>query len=109
MRGQYGHPLGSRRHIDYSTNNHPPQLRASDDLDFCFMAFLSWGMPVGPRIMSNMTIREESFKNYRSRTSEKWMAKEDKSRRPRSRRSREAMVNGNMPTGNHHLGQGNNQ
>ena len=25
-----------------------------------------------------MTIREEPFKNYRSRTSEKWNAKEDK-------------------------------
>ena len=25
-----------------------------------------------------MTIREEPFKNYRSRTSEKWKAKEDK-------------------------------
>ena len=33
-----GHPFESRRHIDYSTNNHPPQLHAADDLDCCFMA-----------------------------------------------------------------------
>ena len=32
-----------------------------------------------------------------------------RSRRPRSRRPREAMMNGIMPTGNHHLGHGNNQ
>ena len=28
-----------------------------------------------------MTVREESFKNYRSRTNEKWKAKDNKSRR----------------------------
>ena len=33
---------------------------------------LSWHFPI------LMTIREESFKNYRSRTDEKWKAKEDK-------------------------------
>ena len=33
-----GHPFGSRLHIDYSTNNHPPQLHAADDLDCCFLA-----------------------------------------------------------------------
>ena len=33
---------------------------------------MSWQFPI------LMTIREEPFKNYRSRTSEKWRAKEDK-------------------------------
>ena len=33
---------------------------------------MSWHLP------TLMTIREEPFKNYRSRTSEKWKAKEDK-------------------------------
>ena len=36
-----GHPLESRLHSDYSTNNHPPQHHAADDLDCCFMAILS--------------------------------------------------------------------
>ena len=30
-----------RFHSDYSTNNHPPQLHAADDLDCRFMAILS--------------------------------------------------------------------
>ena len=33
-----GHPFESRLHIDYSTNNHPPQLHAANDLDCCLMA-----------------------------------------------------------------------
>ena len=33
---------------------------------------MSWHLPI------LMTIREEPFKKYRSRTSEKWKAKEDK-------------------------------
>ena len=37
-----GHPFESRLHIDFSINNHPPHLHAADDLDFCFMAVLSW-------------------------------------------------------------------
>ena len=43
-----GHPFERRLHIDYSTNNHPPQLHAATDLDCCFMAILSWGKPAGP-------------------------------------------------------------
>ena len=39
-----GHQFESRLHIDYSTNNHPPQLHAASDLDCCFT------QPVGPRI-----------------------------------------------------------
>ena len=37
-----GHPFGSRLHIDYSSNIHPPQLHAADDLDCCGIAILSW-------------------------------------------------------------------
>ena len=37
-----GHPFESKLHIDFSTNDHPPQLHAADDLDCCFMAILSW-------------------------------------------------------------------
>ena len=52
------------------------------------------------------TIREEPFKNYRSRTSEKWKAKEHKieeAKKEKSRRSKEAVMNGMMQTGNHIL------
>ena len=49
-----GHPCGSKLHLDYSTNNHPPHLHAGDDLDCCFMIILSWGKPVGPRIMRKL-------------------------------------------------------
>ena len=35
-----GHPFESKLH--YSTKNHPPQLHAANDLDFCFMAILPW-------------------------------------------------------------------
>ena len=50
-----------------------------------------------------MTVREKPLKNYRTRTSENWQAKEDSSRRARSRISKEATTNGSMPTGKHHL------
>ena len=123
-----GHPLGSKLHIAYSTNNHPTQLHEADDLACCFLATLSWRKPVGPRILRKLwsnvtwvspkicvskqttkkgstklespgapkqgplvatnrlswhlpiliTIREEPSKNYRSRTTEKWKAKEAK-------------------------------
>ena len=49
-----GQPLENRRHIDYSTNIHSPQLYAADDLDCCFMAILSCKKPVGPRIMGKL-------------------------------------------------------
>ena len=42
-------------HIDYSTNNHPPQLHAADDLDRCFMAILPCGEPAIPRIMRKLS------------------------------------------------------
>ena len=35
-------PFQSRRHIDYSTNNHRSQLRSTEYPDCCFMAILSW-------------------------------------------------------------------
>ena len=38
-----GQPFANRLHIDYSTNNHHPQLHAADDLNSCFMAILSHG------------------------------------------------------------------
>ena len=60
-----GHPFESRHQIDYSTNNPPPQLHAADDLDCCFMAFLSWRKPVGPRIMRKLWI------NLREQTDDK--------------------------------------
>ena len=49
-----GHPLERRLHIDYSTNNHPTRLHAANDIDCCFMAFFSWGKPVGPRTMRKL-------------------------------------------------------
>ena len=36
-----GHPFERRLHINYSTNNHPPQLHAATDIDWCFMAIIS--------------------------------------------------------------------
>ena len=49
-----GHPFECRLHLDYSTNNHPTQLHAANDLDCCFMDFFSWRKPVGPRIMRKL-------------------------------------------------------
>ena len=49
-----GRPFESKLHIEYSTNNHPPQLHAADDLDCCFLVILSWGQPAGPRIMGEL-------------------------------------------------------
>ena len=49
-----GHPFECRLHIDFSTNNHPTQLHAANDIDCCFMATLSWGKPAGPRIMRKL-------------------------------------------------------
>ena len=190
-----GLPFENKLHIDYSTNNHPTQLHAADDLDCCFMAILSWRKPAGARFTRKfssdlkqnhavtsreqlpelrertnyprwkrteeisrerrikaqlrataqrahrdredatdpmvapqdydvhqsvrvlelqnsdpwlrpthrswhfpilMTIREEPFKNNRSRTSENGRPS---SRRPRSRRSRKTMMDEVMPTG----------
>ena len=48
-----GHPFERRLHIDYSTNNHPTQLHAANDVVCCFMAVLSWVKATRPRIMKN--------------------------------------------------------
>ena len=47
-------PLESRLHIDYNINDHFSQLHSAGDLDCCFMAFLSWRKPRGPRIMRKL-------------------------------------------------------
>ena len=78
-----GHPFGSRAHIDYSTNNHPPQFHAADDLDCCFVAVLSWGKPVGPRIMRQFwgNITTGQSETLREQTDDKnGKQTEDKSR-----------------------------
>ena len=49
-----------------------------------------------------MTIREEPFKNYRSRTSEKWKAKLEEAKEQKIKK------NDDGPTGKHHLGHGTN-
>ena len=49
-----GHPFQRRLHIDYSTNNHPTQLDAANDIDCCFVAILSYGKPAVPRIMRKL-------------------------------------------------------
>ena len=36
-----GLPFANRLRIDYSTNNHPTQLHAANDVDCCFMAIFS--------------------------------------------------------------------
>ena len=65
---------------------------------------MSWHLPI------LFTIREEPFKNYRSRTPEMWKAKGTRSRTSRRRRRpRKGKMNGMMPNGSHHLGHGNNQ
>ena len=68
-----GHPFQSRLHFDYSTNNHPSQVHAADDLDCCFVAILSRRKPVGPRIMrklwSNITMGQSV--NLREQTDDK--------------------------------------
>ena len=72
-----GHSLESRLHIDYPTNNDPPQFYAADGLDCCFMAIL------GPRIMrklwSNITTGQPE--NSREQTDDnKGKQTEDNSR-----------------------------
>ena len=37
-----GHPFERRLHIDYSTNIHPTELHAANDIDCCFLAIFSW-------------------------------------------------------------------
>ena len=49
-----------------------------------------------------MTIREEPFKNDRSRTSEKWNAKLEEAKEQKIKK------NDDGPTGKHHLGHGTN-
>ena len=54
-----------------------------------------------------MTIREESFRNYRERSLAKLKAREVKMRRPRSRRLRKVkMTTGTQPDGSRHPGLG---
>ena len=48
-----GHPFESKFHVDYSTNNHPSH-HATDDLDCCCRAILTWRKPVGPRILRKL-------------------------------------------------------
>ena len=38
-----GLPVERRLHIDYSTNNRPPQLHAATEIDCCFTAILFYG------------------------------------------------------------------
>ena len=66
--------------------NRDLQLRPTD---------MSWHLPI------LMTIREEPFKNFRSRTSEKWRVKEDKIEEAKKQKIK--AMNGTMPTGSHHL------
>ena len=72
-----GQPLENSLHIDYSTNNHPSQLYAADDLDCCFMAVLSWKKPVGPRIMgklwSNTTTGHSAISRERRPATDPWL------------------------------------
>ena len=46
-----GYPSESRLRIDYSTNNHPPQLHGANDLDCCFYGYSLMGKTGRPRIM----------------------------------------------------------
>ena len=50
-----GLPFENKLHIDYSTNNHPTQLHAADDLDCCFMAILSWRKPAWARFTRKLS------------------------------------------------------
>ena len=60
-----------------------------------------------------VTIRDEPFKKYRSRTAEMCKAKEDKLeevKKKKKKTKKRVMMNGTMPNGNHHhLGHGNSQ
>ena len=47
-------PFESRRHVDYSANDHCSQLRSPNDLDCCSMDILSWREPPGPRIVRKL-------------------------------------------------------
>ena len=53
QRGQYGTAIGKQAHVDYSTNNHPPQLYEADDLDCSFMAILSGKSRSAPESWEN--------------------------------------------------------
>ena len=85
-----GHPFKRRLHIDYSTNNHPTQLHAANDIDRCFMAILSWRKPARPRIMRklwsnlmpglSMNLREQIAELLEQTADKKRKSKEDISR-----------------------------
>ena len=49
-----GLPFENKLNIDYSTNNHPTQLHAANDIDCCFVAIFFHGKPAGPRIMRKL-------------------------------------------------------
>ena len=64
---------------------------------------MSWHLPI------LITIREEPFKNCRSRTSEKWKVKEDKIEEAKKQKVKRSDEEWNVPTGNHHLGHDNDE
>ena len=64
-----GHPFERKLHIDYSTNNHPPQLHAATDLDCCFMAILPWVRRVWTNLKPNHSMNfREQISDLRERT-----------------------------------------
>ena len=50
-RCKHGTPIWKQASHWLSTNNHPTQLHAANEIDCCFMAILSWWKPAGQRIM----------------------------------------------------------
>ena len=47
-------PFQSRHHSDYPTDHHHSQHRSTDYPDCCFMAILSWRIPLGPIIVRKL-------------------------------------------------------
>ena len=61
------------------------------------------------KVASVQAVRAMPFKKYRGRSSQKSKAREHKIEDAKKQKRREAMINGIMPNGEHHLGHGNNQ
>ena len=62
-----GHRFERRRHIDFSTNDHPRQLHEATDLGCCFVAIFSWRTPARPRIMRKLwsSLKPNHAMNFR--------------------------------------------
>ena len=89
-----GHPFERRLHIDYSTKNHPNQLHAANDIDCCFMVFISSNHE---KLWSNVTTGQSE--KLREQTDDKKGKQTEDNSRERSRKPAEGGGPAGLPRG----------